>query len=150
MTRKMTRKMVCHGAIVYRYNYCPTGKRRGCTTPVMISEDELKQIVSNNISQHIERAKTLSKEIEQMADKEILYLFTKNKLAEINGKHTELQKLQEYKSSLQISGICGIISAEDCKDMEKSYMQKILTLEGEISKVAGQIQVTVNCSGLYI
>lgn len=52
-----------------------------CTTPVMISEDTLKEIVFNEIGQHIEKAVALSKEIEQMTMKEIIHLFTKKILA---------------------------------------------------------------------
>ncbi|MEG0396838.1 MAG: recombinase family protein, partial [Oscillospiraceae bacterium] len=140
----MTRKMVRHGDIVYRYYYCPTGKRRGCVAPTMISEDVLTAAVFDEIWHYIEKAQALSKEITQMTDKEILHLFAKEKLAFIEAKQAELQKLCEYKSSLKISEVRGVISAEECRDMDEMYGQEICKLEKEILAANNEIHAMIN------
>lgn len=132
----MTRKMVRHSEMVYRYYYCPTGKRGGCTASVMITKDTLKEIVLSEIRQHIQKVRA----IEQMTNQEIIHLFTQEKLADIEAKHAELQKLQKYKSSLQISEIQAIISAEECKDMMVTYGEDIRQLEVKIAETIKQVQ----------
>lgn len=106
----------------------------------MISEDGLKELVFNEISQHIKWAAALSKNIEQMTNKEILHLFTKDKLADIKDKQAQLQKLLRYKSSLKISEIRGIISEEEYKNMEKAYTCDILQLEKAIAETTTKVQ----------
>lgn len=147
----MTRKMVRYGDVIYRYYYCPTGKRKGCTAPVMISEDVLEAIVFNEISQHIEKAKGLSKEIERMTDKEILHLFTKEKLDDIKAKYSEIQKLRAYKASLHISKIRGIISLDDSKYMEAKYVLGISQLEEAITELTAQVdEIADNILGIVM
>lgn len=146
----MTRKVVRHGDMVYRYYYCPTGKRKGCSTSVMIPEDTLKAIVLNEISQHIKWAAALSKDIEQMTDKEIFHLFTKEKVANIEIKRAELQKLREYKASLQISEIRGVIKAEESMEMGEAYVVSILRSEKEIVGISEQVQTLANNLSEYI
>lgn len=136
----MTRKIVRHGNIVYRYYYCPTGKRKGCTAPVMVSEDALKEIVFYELGQHINKVRALSKDIEQMTDKEIIHLFTKEKLADIEIKQANLQKVREYISSLRISEIRGIICVDDCNDLERMYAQTICEIEAEITELTTQVE----------
>lgn len=135
----MTRKMVRHGDMMYRYYYCPTGRRGGCTAPVMISEDTLKEIVLSEIRQHIEKARALSKEIEQMTNQEIIHLFTQEKLADMENKQGQLQKLREYKASLRISEVRALISQIDSNEMAVAYTQDILQLEESITKLTKQV-----------
>lgn len=135
----MTRKMVRHGDMMYRYYYCPTGRRGGCTAPVMISEDTLKEIVLSEIRQHIEKARALSKEIEQMTNQEIIHLFTQEKLADMENKQGQFQKLREYKASLRISEVRALISQIDSNEMAVAYTQDILQLEESITKLTKQV-----------
>lgn len=135
----MTRKMVRHGDMVYRYYYCPTGKRRGCTAPVMVAEDTLKEIVFKEIQQHIEMAQELVEKIEQMTNQEIIHLFTKEKLAAIENKQGQLQKLRDYKASLIISEVRGLISSMVSNEMAVVYTQDILQLEESITKLTKQV-----------
>lgn len=146
----MTRKMVRHSDVVYRYYYYPAGKRKGCSAPVLIPEDVLKEIVFDAIGQHIEKVKALYEEIKQMTDKEIIYLLTRKTLADLEVKQAELQKLQEYKSSLRISEIRDIINVEDCQYTEVTYTEDILQHEKSITelimqvdKIAGNIIETI-------
>lgn len=135
----MTRKTVRHGNMVYRYYYCPTGKRKGCSAPVMITEDTLKEIVFSEIRQHIEMAQALVKKMEQMTNQEIIHLFTKEKLVDMEDKQSQLQKLRNYKESLIISEVRGLISPMDSNEMAVAYTQNILQLEELITKLTKQV-----------
>lgn len=75
------------------------------------------------------------KAIERMTDKEILHLFAKDQIAKIEDKQVQLQKLRNYKSSLRISEICGVISVADSREMAAAYTQDISQLEKSISEM---------------
>lgn len=136
----MTRKTVQNGDKSYRYYYCPTGKRKGCIAPAMIAENVLIAAVFSKIQCYIEKARLLSKDIEQMTNKEIGHLFTKDILNFIENTQEQVQQLRAYQSTLCVSLIRGIISAEDKADMEVAYTQEILQLEAAIAEATGQVQ----------
>ena len=50
---RMTRKTNTVGGKKYIYYHCPTGKKHGCTHPVMLREDDLIQCVLASVQAHI-------------------------------------------------------------------------------------------------
>lgn len=51
---RMTRKTNRYKDKEYHYYYCPTGKKNGCTSSVMLKESDLIECVQDSLKGHIE------------------------------------------------------------------------------------------------
>lgn len=56
---RMTRKTNRYKDKEYHYYYCPTGKRNGCTSSVMLKESDLIECVQDSLKGHIENVASL-------------------------------------------------------------------------------------------
>jgi len=55
----MTRKTNRYKNKEYHYYYCPTGKKNGCTSSVMLKESDLIECVQDSLKGHIENVASL-------------------------------------------------------------------------------------------
>lgn len=107
----------------------------------MISADALIEAVFKVVRHYALKAQVFSQKIETMNNDEIYPLLNMNKLAFIKNAQEQLLQLKVFHSSLVLSMIGGVITKQDCADMEASYTQKILQLDAEISKLKLQTKV---------
>ena len=56
---RMTRKTNRAKGREYHYYYCPTGKRKGCSQPVMLKEDNLIDCVRDSLKGYIDNVASL-------------------------------------------------------------------------------------------
>ena len=56
---RMTRKTNRYKDKEYHYYYCPTGKKNGCASSVMLKEDDLIECVQDSLKGHIENVASL-------------------------------------------------------------------------------------------
>lgn len=136
----MTRKTIKIENAVYRYYYCPKGKRKECLRSVMIEESALISATFMGIQQYIERVRLLSEKMLHMVEKEKVQIFTRDKLALIEDTQERLQKAKEYKFSLRVSELRGIVSPENREDMADAYAKEILLLETQIAEMIEVVQ----------
>lgn len=107
---------------------------------MMIEGNALISATFKGVQQYIERVRLLSEKMLHMAEKEKVEIFTKDKLALIENTQERLQKAKEYKSSLRVSELRGIVSPENRKDMEDAYAEEILLLESQIAEIIEDVQ----------
>lgn len=74
--KNMTIKTVRSKNKIYRYYYCPTGKKNGCLTPRMIKCEKLEQEVFRQIRDYIKQVSIIRDKLQQMSKQKINKFFT--------------------------------------------------------------------------
>jgi DNA invertase Pin-like site-specific DNA recombinase len=118
---RMTRKTVSYKQTSYVYYICPTGKKKGCTNPPMMKEDDCKEIVLTDIKMRILGIVSLES-ILAAGDTARMTSDLAGKCRIQIAEHGEqLDKLLSFKSRLYENMVTGNISKEDYKELRAKY-----------------------------
>ena len=137
--KNMTIKTVKANSKYYKYYYCPTGKKNGCTTPSMIRLEKLEQEVFKQMKEHIQDMKKYRDKLKNMSLEEIKREFTKEYYVKHDELYSQCDKVKLYQRSLKKSLFDGVINAEEYKDLSKMYDAELIGLDGDISVLKGMI-----------
>jgi DNA invertase Pin-like site-specific DNA recombinase len=121
---RMTRKTVRAKDKAYYYYYCPTGKKKGCTHPVMLKESDLASDVCGILKGYINSVASLE-EVLSGAD----HIKVNRQLAaEYSTQVTENEKqiacALEFKARLYENMVQGMISKEEFIAYKNKYTQQ--------------------------
>ena len=122
---RMTRKTNRIKGKEYNYYYCPTGKKNGCRTPVMLREDELKAVVWQTVKSYIDNVASLEallKTIDQSSLNRALIAEYSGHIAE---NERRLDQVMEFKANLYESLVSGEISKEDYTQFKARYTRQM-------------------------
>lgn len=122
---RMTRKTNRIKGKEYNYYYCPTGKKNGCRTPVMLREDDLKNVVWQTLKSYIDNVASLEallKTIDQSSLNRALIAEYSGHIAE---NERRLDQVMEFKANLYESLVSGEISKEDYAQFKARYTRQM-------------------------
>lgn len=122
---RMTRKTNRIKGKEYNYYYCPTGKKNGCRTPVMLREDDLKNVVWQTVKSYIDNVASLEallKTIDQSSLNRALIAEYSGHIAE---NERRLDQVMEFKANLYESLVSGEISKEDYVQFKARYTRQM-------------------------
>ncbi len=135
----MTIKTVRSNNKCYRYYYCPTGKKNGCLTPVMIRCEKLEQEVIAQIRNHVDEMAILRNKLNQMSDDELQKFFTADLYSKLDGLYFQKDKIEKNYRSLGKSLLDGVIDKDEYADLKVKYQNEINSFSIEIHNVQNQI-----------
>lgn len=122
---RMTRKTNRIKGKEYNYYYCPTGKKNGCRTPVMLREDDLKNVVWQTMKSYIDNVASLEallKTIDQSSLNRALIAEYSGHIAE---NERRLDQVMEFKANLYESLVSSEISKEDYVQFKARYTRQM-------------------------
>lgn len=134
---RMTRKTSSYKNRKYIYYYCPTGKKKGCTSPPTIEEKELLYTVMDIIKSHIRRIGLLEALIH---GEQLSWSGQSEYTVQIAKYEKRIQECNLFKSHLYQDLIDGIISKEECDSYKEHYTEEILRLHHAIADIRKKVQ----------
>lgn len=143
----MTRKILRRGDKAYIYYYCRTGKKNGCTNPVMIREDELEQCVLAAVQAHVQSVVTLSELLDSINEEQINRDAIASCKAQIAENEAKLEKANSIKATLYESFIDGVISKVEYKDHKERYNAQAESARKAIALLRESMENTVRNTG---
>lgn len=141
---RMTRKTLSYKGSKYCYYYCPTGKKNGCKGSNMVKETDLISVVTESIKAHIRSVASLQEILNSIDRQSINKDMCKKIDTQMSEVQKQLQKANEYKSSLYENYVAGIIDKNDYKTFKESYSKDISRLETALSELKTELDECKN------
>jgi DNA invertase Pin-like site-specific DNA recombinase len=144
---RMTRKIISRGNKQYHYYFCPSGKKNGCTAP-LVNEAELTNSVWISMKAQIDNILSLERMLSNIDAEKINNELVKDYEAKINAADAQLEQICQYKRSLHENQVDGIISKDEHRLYKKKYDADIKRLETAIAELHGELaEITENRAG---
>ena len=121
---RMTRKTNRVKGKEYHYYYCPTGKKNGCHSPVMLREDALIDCVWQTVKGYIENVASLEALLKNIDQSSLNRALIKEYSDHITDNERRLEQVMEFKAHLYESLISGQISKEDYANYKARYTRQ--------------------------
>ena len=118
---RMTRKTNTVKEKKYIYYHCPTGKKKGCTHPVMLKEDDLINCVLASLQAHIQHVVSLDELLDSISEEQINQEDIAKLKAQIADNEVKLEQARQFKATLYENFISNLISKKDYQDLKKLY-----------------------------
>ena len=115
----MTRKTNRYKDKEYHYYYCPTGKKNGCTSSVMLKESDLIECVQDSLKGHIENVASLDALLSSISQERINRELAQEYAAQI--------RVNE-KRVAQTEGLEFIDNGHTGTNFERPAVQELLTM----------------------
>ena len=142
---RMTRKTVPYKAEKYHYYYCPTGKKKGCPTPVMLKEQELMDCVLASIKAHISNIASLEELIAGLDTVQIAQELAKSLNEQIANNEHRLEKIREFKVGLYENMINGNLSKDEYKSLKGKYTEDADALTIANTRLRSEVEAVLSC-----
>ena len=121
---RMTRKTNHVKDKEYHYYYCPTGKKNGCHSPVMLREDTLVDCVWQIVKSYIGNVASLETLLRNIDQSSINRALIKEYSDHIADNERRLEQVMEFKANLYESLVSGEISKEDYAGFRARYTRQ--------------------------
>ncbi|MGM9652197.1 MAG: recombinase family protein [Eubacteriales bacterium] len=121
---RMTRKTNHAGGKEYHYYYCPTGKKKGCTHPVMLKESSLIACVQDSLKAYIDNVASLETLLAGIDQASINKALAKEYSDHIADNERRLEKVLEYKAGLYETLIGGMLTKEEYTAYKAMYTKQ--------------------------
>ena len=118
---RMTRKTNRVKGKEYHYYYCPTGKKHGCTNPVMLKESDLVECVKDSLKGYIDNVSCLQAILDGIDRSSINQALANEYASHIAANEQQVEQALEFKARLYESLITGTISKEEYTDYKARY-----------------------------
>ena len=118
---RMTRKTNRVKGKEYHYYYCPTGKKHGCTNPVMLKESDLVECVKDSLKGYIDNVSCLQAILDGIDQGSINQALANEYASHIAANEQQVEQALEFKARLYESLITGTISKEEYTDYKARY-----------------------------
>ena len=118
---RMTRKTNRSGGKEYHYYYCRTGKKNGCTAPVMLQEHALIACVQESLKAYINNVIALDVLLSQIDQDSINHQLAKEYAEHIAENERQLEKVLTFKSKLYESLVDGMVTKEEYASYKAKY-----------------------------
>ncbi len=130
--RHMTRKTNRMGSRVYHYYVCPTGKKNGCCSPVMLQEGKLVEYVKSNLNTYIDSVVNLESRLSGINQTSLTLALLKKHRARIAENEQQLEKTLALKDSLDGSLSEGVISHEEYVLYRARYIKRVNAIKADL------------------
>ena len=118
---RMTRKTNTVKGKKYIYYHCPTGKKKGCTHPVMLKEDDLINCVLASLQAHIQHVVSLDELLDSISEEQINQEDIAKLKTQIADNEVKLEQARQFKATLYENFIGNLISKKDYQDLKNLY-----------------------------
>lgn len=105
----------------YHYYYCPTGKKHGCTNPVMLKESDLVECVKDSLKGYIDNVSCLQAILDGIDQSSINQALANEYASHIAANEQQVEQALEFKARLYESLITSTISKEEYTDYKAKY-----------------------------
>ena len=136
----MTRKTNTSGGKKYIYYHCPTGKKHGCTHPVMLREDELVRCVLASLQAHIRNVVSLDELLDSISGDTINHDLIAGYKAQIAENKAQLEQISTFKAGLYENFISGLLDKTEYKALRDGYTGRIEQLRAAIQRLRGEME----------
>lgn len=144
---RMTRKTNTVKGKKYIYYHCPTGKRNGCKTPVMVREDELITCVTESLQAYIRNVVSLEKLLDSINEEQINRELIAGFKSQIAENEVQLEKAMQFKAALYENFVSGFLDKKEYRDLKNQYAVQIEQRREAISRLRQEMeQASVNTS----
>ena len=120
----MTRKTNRAGGKEYHYYYCPTGKKKGCTHPVMLKESSLIACVRDSLKAYIDNVASLETLLADIDQASINQALAKEYSDHITDNERRLEQVLEFKARLYESLVGGMLTKEEYASYKAKYTKQ--------------------------
>ena len=110
----MTRKTNRYKDKEYHYYYCPTGKKNGCASSVMLKEDDLIECVQDSLKGHIENVASLDSLLSSISQERINRELAQEYAGQIRANEKQLAQIEGFKTKLYENLVSGILTKGSC------------------------------------
>ena len=121
---RMTRKTNRAGGKEYHYYYCPTGKKKGCTHPVMLKESSLIACVRDSLKAYIDNVASLETLLSDIDQASINQALAKEYSDHITDNERRLEQVLEFKARLYESLVGGMLTKEEYASYKAKYSRQ--------------------------
>lgn len=131
---RMTRKTNRYKDKEYNYYYCPTGKKHGCTSAVMIKETDLIECVQSSLKGHIENVASLDALLSSISQERINRELAQEYAMQIRANEKQLARIEGFKTKLYENLVSGILTKEEFLSYKRKYNNDIELLQNAIAE----------------
>lgn len=131
---RMTRKTNRHKDKEYNYYYCPTGKKNGCTSSVMIKESDLIECVQVILKGHIDNVASLDTVLSSISQDRINRELASEYAEQVRVSEKRLSQIEGYKAKLYENLVSGILTKEEFLTYKSKYNADIEQLRKAIAE----------------
>ena len=121
---RMTRKTNRANGKEYHYYYCPTGKKKGCTHPVMLKESSLIDCVRDSLKAYIGNIASLEALLSGIDQSSINQALAKEYSDHITDNERRLEQVLEFKARLYESLVGGMLTKEEYASYKAKYTKQ--------------------------
>lgn len=121
---RMTRKTNRANGKEYHYYYCPTGKKKGCTHPVMLKESSLIDCVRDSLKAYIGNIASLEALLTGIDQSSINQALAKEYSDHITDNERRLEQVLEFKARLYESLVGGMLTKEEYASYKAKYTKQ--------------------------
>ena len=111
---RMTRKTNHSRNREYHYYYCRTGKKHGCSAPVMLREEVLIACVQEMVKAHIDSMVSMETVLASINQDRINRELIQEYQEQIDSCEKQLKQVSNYRSRLYENLVNGFLSKEEC------------------------------------
>lgn len=137
---RMTRKTNRVKGKEYNYYYCPTGKKNGCHSPVMLREDSLIDVVWQTVKGYIDNVASLEALLKTIDQSSINRALIQEYTDHIADNERRLDQIMEFKAHLYESLVSGEISKEDYANYRARYTRQIEEIKASIRLLKDKLE----------
>ena len=130
---RMTRKTNRVNGKEYHYYYCPTGKKHGCTNPVMLKESKLIDCVQESLKAYIQNVASLETLLNSIDQSSINQALAKEYTDHISENERRLEHAQNCKSRLYENLVEGMITKEEYASYKVKYTRQAEEIKAAIT-----------------
>ena len=137
---RMTRKTNTVGGKKYIYYHCPTGKKHGCTHPVMLREDDLTQCVLASVQAHIKNVVSVDELLNSISEETINRELVAGCKAQIAENRAQLEQIGVFKAGLYENFVKGMLDKAEYKSLRDGYTERMEELRSAIDQLRQEIE----------
>lgn len=144
---RMTRKTTTVNGKKYVYYHCPTGRKKGCTHPVMLKESDLTACVLESLQAHIRSVVSLDGLLDSIREEEINREEIARFKTQIADNEVKLEEDRQFKATLYGNFIGGFLDKKDYIDLKKHYTAIAQQAKEAIGLLREQMELTLDNAG---
>ena len=137
---RMTRKTNTVGGKKYIYYHCPTGKKHGCTHPVMLREDDLIQCVLASVQAHIKNVVSVDELLNSISEETINRELVAGCKAQIAENCAQLEQIGMFKAGLYENFVKGMLDKAEYKSLRDGYSERMEELRSAIDQLRQEME----------
>ena len=118
----------------YHYYYCPTGKKNGCKSSVMVKESDLIECVQGSLKGHIENVASLDALLSSISQERINRELAQEYAGQIKANEKRMAQVEGFKAKLYENLVSGILTKEEFLSYKRKYNADIELLQKAVAE----------------